>query len=325
MPVYSGKFQYLDASGATSSQGPCQFRCDKEMAILTPSSGTPIAFDLGDVERAVKHDWDFELTLYTGRRLQLRQFGAAFSTMCEELLAAWRDRTVRCLLLEDLGEIARYSATAGLNAPPAPAEIRLYKSNLAVLPADGPAIQWRLAEVDGVSFDDASYAVTLESAGQKLTVARLAKKTEEFRRNLDGAIGDLRTHAAEALHASFPFLDSDQLQQLQQAMPEGRSVALSTLQAIHPKLVDALIAQAVDEPLRPYFDLLRKRAVSDGVMTGFKFIRPDEDGEAPAADERRTSNHCSSGSFFRCREAGLRGKRPPDRAAPPISSTRRRR
>src|SRR5580704_13697294 len=121
MAAYPGKFQYLDAAGAVASEGACQFRFDQETAILTPASGTPIAFDLGDVERAVKHDWDCELTLYTGRRLQLRQFGAAFSTMCEEFLAAWRDRTVRCLLLEDLEEIARYSATAGLNGPPAPA------------------------------------------------------------------------------------------------------------------------------------------------------------------------------------------------------------
>jgi hypothetical protein len=270
MPVYSGKFQYGDASGA------CQFRFDKETAVLTPSSGTPIAFDLGDVERAVKHDWDCELTLHPGRSLQLRQFGAAFTTMVEEFLAAWRDRTVRCLLLEDLEEIARYTATAGLDALPAPAEIRLYKSNFAVLPADGLPIQWRLAEVDSVSFDESSYTITLESAGQKLAIARLAKKTDEFRGNLDGAIAELRTHAAEALHATFPFLDPDQLQQLQRAMPEGRSVTLSALQAIHPKLTDALISQAVDGPLRPYFDALRTRSTGDGVMTGFKFIRPDE-------------------------------------------------
>ena len=190
MPAYSGKFQYLDASGAASSavlrDGPCQFQFDTETAILTPASGTPIAFDLGDVNRAVRHDWDFELTLFTGRRIQLRQFGAAFSTMSEELLAAWRDRTVRCLLLEDLEEVAHCTAAACLNGPPAPAEIRLYKSNIAVLPLDGPAIQWRLAEVDAVSFDEATYSVTLESAGERLTVGRLGMKTGEFR----GKLGD---------------------------------------------------------------------------------------------------------------------------------------
>ena len=301
MPAYSGKFQYLDAAGGVTSQGACQFRFDTETAILTPSPGTPIAFDLGDVDRAVKHDWDFELTLFTGRKLQLKQFGAAFSTMSEELLAAWRDRTVRCLLLEDLEEVGRYSAIVGLNAAPAPAEIRLYKSNMAVLPLDGAPIQWRLAEVDAVSFDDAIYTVTLQSAGDKLTVAKLAKKTGEFRGNLDGALSDLHTREAEALHETFPFLDPDRLQQLIQTMPEGRSVALSVLQAIHPKLPDALIAQTVDEHLRPYFDALRKRSVGDGLMAGFKFVRPDEeksDGDSEALGNGRqeaTNRPYSSG------------------------------
>jgi hypothetical protein len=290
MPSYSGKFQYLDASGTASSQGPCQFHFDTETAVLTPASGTPIAFDLGDVDRAVQHDWDFELTLFTGRRIQLRQFGAAFSTMSAELLAAWRDRTVQCLLLEDLEEMGRYTGTAALNGPPAPAEIRLYKSNIAVLPLDGPAIQWRLAEVDAVSFDEATYSITLESPGERLTIAKLAKKTDQFRGNLDAAVGDLRTHQAEALHTTFPFLDPDCLQRLLEAMPEGRSVSLSALQAIHPKLPDALVAHAVDEHLRPYFDALRKRSASDSPMTGFKFIRPDEEdateeGDQPKAEE----------------------------------------
>ncbi|MEI9975490.1 MAG: hypothetical protein WDO73_27535 [Ignavibacteriota bacterium] len=232
---------------------------------------------MGDVERAAKRDWEFDLTLCTRRRIQLKQFGAAFSTMSEALLAAWRDRTVQCLLLEDLEEVARYSATAGLRAHPAPAEIRLYKSNIAVLPLEGTPIQWRLAEVDSISFDESTYSVTLQSAGDKLTISKLAKKTDEFLGNLEGALGDLRSHEAEALHDTFPFLDPDQLQQLQQVMPEGRSVALSALKAIHAELPDAVIALAVSEPLRPYFDALRKRSVGDGLMTGFKFIRSDEE------------------------------------------------
>src|SRR5580704_11146743 len=121
MPAYSGKFQYLDTSGVATSEGHCQFRFDQETVILTPASGVPIACDLGDVDRAVQHDFDLELSLFTSRRIQLRQFGAAFTTMCEELLAAWRDRTVECLLLEDLEEVARYTGTAALKGPPTPA------------------------------------------------------------------------------------------------------------------------------------------------------------------------------------------------------------
>ena len=99
----------------------------------------PLAFDLGDVDVFTPAEWDLTLQLYTAKRVHLRQFGQAFGRMCEELLAAWRDRMVRCLLLEDLEEVARFSGTAN----GVPAEIRLYGSNLAVLPLGGPALQWR--------------------------------------------------------------------------------------------------------------------------------------------------------------------------------------
>jgi hypothetical protein len=279
MPAYSGKFQYLDASGEALSSGPCQFHFDSETAVVTSASGTPIAFDLGDVDRAVPGELEFQLALYTGRLVKLRQFGAAFATMSDELLAAWRDRTVRCLLLEDLEEVARYTGTAALSGPAAPAQVRLYRSNLAVLPLDGPVVQWRLAEVDAVSFNQATYSVTLESGGERLVLAKLAKKTDEFRANLNDALDALRTREAEALHDTFPFLDPDQLQRVLRAMPEGRSVSLETLREIHPKLPDALIARVVDEPLRPYFDALRERSAG-APMTGYKFIRADEEASA---------------------------------------------
>ena len=302
MPAYSGKFQYLDERGAALSQGACQFRFDAEIGIVTPASGTPIAFDLGDVDGAVPGDWDFALTLFTGRRLELRQFGAAFGGMSQELLAAWRDRTVRCLLLEDLEEVARFTGMAALTGPAAasarPAEIRLYRSNLAVLPLDGPPRQWRLAEVDAVSFDEATYSVTLESAGERLTVGRLGMKTGEFRGKLGDTLDTLRTLHAEALHATFPFLDPDRLQRVLEAMPEGRSTRLAALRDIHPKLPEALIDRAVDARLRPYFDALRARAAGDALMTGFKFVRPDEEGEAEPEEAAAPDPNTDSQPLF---------------------------
>jgi len=109
MPTYSGKFQYLDETGGTVNQGACQLNFDIETCIVTPAGGTPLAFDLGDFDRTAPGEWELRLTVYTGRTLVLRQFGAAFGRMSEELLAAWRHRTVRCMLLEDLEEIARYT------------------------------------------------------------------------------------------------------------------------------------------------------------------------------------------------------------------------
>src|SRR3954447_25326486 len=112
MPVYSGKFQYQDEAGTVLAQGPCQAAFENGGCMITPAGGTPLAFDLGDVDRVAPGEWDFQLFLYTGRTLLLKQFGAAFSQMAGELTAAWRDRTIECLLLEDLQEIDRYTGNA---------------------------------------------------------------------------------------------------------------------------------------------------------------------------------------------------------------------
>jgi hypothetical protein len=280
MPNYSGKFQYLDEAGATLSQGPCQLSFDPETCIVTPAGGTPLAFDLGDFDGAAPGEWELEFTAYTGRRMALRQFGASFGRMAQELLAAWRDRTVQCLLLEDLEELGRYTGAAN----GAPAEIRIFKSNLAILPQSGAPVQWRLAEIDRCAFDSAAYQAVLESGGERLVLSKLAKKTDECFGRLRDAIDALHTHAAAALHQMFPFLNADGLARLQQAMPEGRSCAETKLAEIHPNLPAAILQHAVDDSLRPYFEVLR--AQSNGpLQVGFKFTRANEADEAEETGE----------------------------------------
>jgi hypothetical protein len=279
MPVWSGKFQYLDPAGAMRNDGPCQFQFDKETAVVTPAGSTPIAFDLGDVDRIAPGEWELGLTLYTGRTVVLKQFGKSFNDMTREFLEAWRERTIECLLLEDLEELVRYRGAADGAA----AELRIFKSNLAVLPDTGLPLQWRLAEIDALHFDDAAYQIVLESARERLTLGKLAKKTDEAAGTLGGAIDALHTKSAQALHHTFPFLNPESLRKLQLAMPEGRSVSLAEMQAIDARLPEAVIARAVDEPLRPYFDALRAKAAGP-LFAGFKFVRP-EAGEEPEPTE----------------------------------------
>jgi hypothetical protein len=274
MPAYSGKFHY---SSDPTREGSCQISFTAESCVVTPASGAAIAFDLGDVDIAVKSDWDLQLELFTGRHLTLRQFGPAFDRMAAEFIAAWRDRTLRCLLLEDLEPVGAYACTAGI-APeqPIPAEVRIFKSNIAILPIAATAWQWRLAAVDAIAFDSETYTLTLQSGSQRLVIAKLAGKTEEFREKLQQQSGALRQRSADILHQTFPFLDPDRLQQLLSAMPEGRSTPFSKLASIHPKLIDAIIQHAVDEPLRPYFDALKAQAQPDSIMTGYKFIQESD-------------------------------------------------
>lgn len=283
MPAYSGKYQYLDAGGATAEQGPCLLSFEAGSCTVTPAGGPPLAFDLGDADRATPAEWDLQLALYGGSTVVLKQFGAAFSRMSEELLAAWRDRTVQYLLLEDLEEVARYQCAAN----GAPAEVRIFQSNIAVLPLAGVPLQWRLAEIDSCAFDDAAYSIVLQSAGERLVLSRLGRKTDEALANLRGSIDALHTRWRSALHDLFPFLNADALRRLQLAMPEGRSCPIPALAAIHPELPEALKARAVDESLMPYFESLNRHSVAPP-LAGFKFTwgssdSPAGDGDAGAA------------------------------------------
>lgn len=288
MAAYTGKFVYLDAHGAALDQGACEISFDENAGVITPAAGIPIAFDLGDIDVFTPADWDLTLELFTGNRIQLRQFGGAFENLRRDLLAAWRERTLRCLMLEDLAELARFTGVVNGTS----AEVRVFESNLAVLPLGGRCTQWRLAEIDSFKFDEAAYGFQAHSGAGKLTISKLGAKTQEFGDQLQGALASLRRRAAEVLHQTFPFLNPDELRRLIALAPEGRSVGLAAMAGVNPKLPDAVIAQFISERLRPYFDALRKRAAADAVMAGFKFIRPDETG----ADDDAEADDAEAGA-----------------------------
>lgn len=307
MPAYSGKFEYLDSKGVVSSQGACELGFDNKVCTVTSQAGVPITFDLGDVDKVISGDWDLTLHLYTEYKLQLKQFGAAFDRMKGELLSAWRERVLRCLLLEDLEEIDRFDGSAAFNGKPgSPAEIRLFKSNLAVLPANTAPAQWRLAEVERFQFDNGTYQASFRSFDEEeIVVSRLAKRTDEFVAKTNAALTDLSTKASLALHAEFPFLNPEQLAKLQRTVPEGRSAKISRLREIHPKLVDTWSARCVDDRLRPYFDELQKLAVEESIMTGYKFTAMTEDEQNGDAVEEPDAQQLFFWFFFPLRDRNI--------------------
>ena len=285
MPFFSGRFRYLNPDGSLAESGSCQIAFEAETFKLLPGTGSPLAFDLGDIDMFSPADFELTLALYTGKKILLSHFGKAFQNLRHDLLEAYRKRLVQCLLLDDLEETTRFDGFARLESSREPfagdAEFRLYTSNLAVLPLRAAGFQWRVAEIDAVHFDENNHAVELESAGERLTVTKLAKRTHEFHDALLDAVSCLKEKSAEALHRLFPFLDPDQFQQLAGIMKEGQLVPLGRLKAIHLKIEQTVMEEIVDERLRPYFETLSSLTPPDWLYTGFKFIRKGEESGAP--------------------------------------------
>jgi len=280
MADFTGKFQHLTASDSVTQEGACHMQFDSQTFTLTPDAGAPIVCDLGDLDAVIAADYELRLPLYTGSVVLLRQFGKSYETLSHDLLEAFRQRTLQCLLLEDLKEIARFDGNFELamdatTPRSGAAEFRLFKSNLAVLPVASQGFQWRLADVDSVSFDPDTYQVTLRAGQDVLKAGKLAKRTEEFTASVKDAISALATESAHALHSAFPFLTPDQLQATAALLREGHSAPVARVTAIHPKFTAGLAANAVDHDLKPYYDVLLARTAKDTLFAGFKLIRPD--------------------------------------------------
>lgn len=311
MPSFSGQFELQQSGAATGQSGPCQVTFDDETLTLTPATGSALAIDLGDIEIFTAGDYDLALTLYTQQKLQFRQFGKAFQNLAHDLLEAYRNRVVECLLLEDLEEVARFDGHAQLDSKSSPersfaspAELRLHRSNLAVLPTQATAAQWRLAEIDGVTFDEQAYAVTLHSGQDTLRVTRLAKRTGEFRERSETSITANREKAAQVLHRLLPFLTPGEFQKAAMLLREGQPASFGNLNGVNSKIERALYENIVNTQLKPYCDALREFAPAGSTYTGFKFIRQEEgeseetEGAAEAAappGEAKSAGDAGSG------------------------------
>lgn len=297
MTSFSGKFQYLEQAGAAIQSGSCRLAIEDVNLRLIPEKGQPLALDLGYIDIFSAGDYELQLKLYTGKSIVLQQFGKSFQNLQHDLLDAYRNRLVQCLLLEDLEEIERFEGFAQLISTDytfsSPAQLRLYKSNLAILPETATGLHWRLSDIDAVDFDEAAYRLELRSGTERLILTKMAKRTHEFIDRLRSAIADLSANSAGILQALFPFLSPDQFQQVAGLMREGHAATVSKLAAIHPKIEPVLLEKTIDIDLKPYFDILRKRMTVEGDLSaGFKIIRPEGENsiDAEVSDEAANRN-----------------------------------
>ncbi len=292
MPVFNGRYQYLDERSSPVEVGVCRLSFDEVALKLVPERGAPLALDLGDIDEFAPGDYELRLKLYTGNGILLTHFGKSFQDLNREFLDAYRRRLVQCLLLDDLEEITRLEGFAQLDSEARRfsdrCEIRLYKSNIGILPFAATGFQWRLADIDAVDFDETTYTLGLRSGTDRLILTRLAKRTSELRQKLQTAMNAMSERNAGIVHSLFPFLTPDQFRLVAGMMREGRAVQLSRLQSIHPKSGQSLITNAVDNNLKPYFDYLRTLTVDEGIYGGFKVIRKEDQDREEDADVPET-------------------------------------
>jgi hypothetical protein len=286
MPVFTGRFEFLEPGRGAVRSGACEFQFDERTATIV-ADGPPLAFDLGDIDTFAAGEYDIRLSLFDGHDVVLTRFAKGFQDLERQLREAYRDRLVRCLLVGDTDEMARFTGRVELESPSrrcsGPAEIRLYENHIAVLPDAAPGFQWRLSGIDRVEFDEAGYAVVVEQAGERLRVGRLAKRTGELADSLRARMRVLAQRSAHVLHGVFPFLSPEPFSRLAGLMREGTSVSIASVGPLHDLVEPVLLGQVVGASLKPYLAALAGRAAAPW-FAGFTIVRKDADPAADAGD-----------------------------------------
>ncbi len=281
---FTGRYRYKDIANAAEQSGSCRVVVEDQNLQVLPDKGSPIALDLGDIDEYIPGDYELTLRVYDGSLLVLSHFAKTYQNLTHDLLAAYRDRTIQCLLLEDLEEAVRIEGNAQLDSPEfqfsCRSEIRLYGSNLAILPERATGMQWRLADIDSIAFDEADHALHVRSCDDRLILGKLAKRTGEFEKFLKSSMSNVSEKSARVIQRILPFLSPGQFQRLAAILMEGRAANIREMEAIHPKIGQALAEQTVSVKLQPYFEALRQRSIEPGLYSGFKLIR-----EEPEADD----------------------------------------
>ena len=284
MNSFSGKFEYLDPSGSVVQSGACTFMIDGADFRLVPETGNVLAMDLGDIDVYSPGDYRISLKLYTGNSIVLSRMGKTFQSICHDFQEAYQRRVLQCLLLEDLEEIGRFDGFVDLDSSgddfSGPAQLRICRSNLVILPATARGMHWRLSDIERIDFDESAYRLELRSEAGRIIITKLAKRTREFMDCLKSAMQDLSENKAVILRSLFPFLSPDQFMQLAGMMKEGHAIEVSRIVAVHPRIKAVLIEKTVCPGMKPYFAFLENRlAVEEGMFAGFKMMRPEGQNE----------------------------------------------
>jgi hypothetical protein len=290
MTPFSGQALRNRSDGTAASEGPCQVTLAPDSVTVLGPGQDSFACDLGDIEGIEPGEYDLSLVLCTGDRIRFSHFGKTLQPLAQALGDAWRTRLIQCLLLDDLRELARFDVTASLESQrgrfASPAELRVYETNLAVLPLGASAFQWRLADVDRLEFDRQTFTLTLARGADRLSFAKVGRRSEECCDVLNGALARLQVRTLDALRTFFPFLAPQRLTEVSRLMREGRAAPMARLLAIDKRVEPALRANMADARLRPCFEVLAERSGIAGMYAGFRLIRPEEQGSVPAEEQQ---------------------------------------
>ncbi len=280
MTVQKGQVS-LDGAAAVAAS----VEVGEDAVSIAPEGAEPIALALVDITDLFDDDYTLRLTDYAGARYDLSMLGTAYGQVVEELRQRRDDRLQKELLLTGVKLADTYPGKLFGGAEPADVEIRLFEDSLVVVPSRAQMFGIPYSFVEGVEWNEELYQTTVRADdGQTLVFGHLAKRSEEFRDELNRLMAALAKRTADTLGALLPGVSADTAGRLAAVMRDGRAAQQAAVDAIDPALWPLLETAVVGTAeLRETYEHLKSMTPAGQMALGIKSVKAveAEPGEEP--------------------------------------------
>jgi hypothetical protein len=262
----------------------------EEAVSIVPEGGEAIALALVDITDLLDDNYTLRLTDHTGRRFDLSMLGKAYGQVVGEVRQRRDDRLQKELLLTGVKLADTYPGKLFGGAEPLPVEIRLFEDAIVVVPERAQMFGIPYSFVEGVEWNEELYQTTVRADdGQALVFGHLAKRSEEFRDELQRLMAALAKRTADTLQGLIPGVSAETAATLAGVMRDGRAAPQTAVDAIDPALWPLLETAVVGtEELRATYEHLKAMTPAGQMALGIKSVKSiePEPGQEPPPPEQ---------------------------------------
>jgi hypothetical protein len=246
---------------------------------IVPEGGDPVVLPYVDVVDLFDDNYTLRLTDFGGRRIDLSMLGKAYGQVVAEIRDRRHDALQKDLLLTGVRLQDTYPGKLFGGPEPAAVEIRLFEDSMVVVPERAQMFGIPYSFIESVQWSEDLYQTTVRTDDLgAYTFGHMAKRSEEFRDELNRLMAALATRTAETLQGLLGGVDGATVTRLAAVMRDGRAVQQRAVDAIDPALWPLLEAAVVGtDTLRESYDHLKSMSPAGWMALGVKTVRPAGD------------------------------------------------
>jgi len=204
-----GAFRLTAPTGEAGVAGPATIMVGAELLQVSPQSGDMVSVAYRDVDAVEDAGYEIVLSLADGFRLHLLRLGGRRDEALDTVRTRWRDALSAALFIAEPAEYDRCRSVTSLARGDlcvnGSAEVRIYDTRIGVFPDAGDPYVIEHAEVRGVSFDAAAYAVVIGlEPGDSLGLTRIGRRSKEWPGLLEKARSGVSARVRAIVGALFP-------------------------------------------------------------------------------------------------------------------------